>query len=122
MLRVCAPCVLPRHAPHGVTCFAPTNAPAQEAAAQRWVEGLLAAEGALGDPSRPAPAPRPHLLLLRKQLLVALVRRVDGLLFRCVGGQGSVWGREGRGWGAAMQRGIAVRLHAAGWLEASTRP
>ena len=48
---------------------------------QRWREALSAVEAALSDPLRPPPAPRGHLALLRRQLLGALLRRLDSRLF-----------------------------------------
>ena len=48
----------------------------------RWVTGLRGVERALLQAGRPCPAPRPHLALLHRQLIVALLRRLDTLLFR----------------------------------------
>ncbi|KAL4430809.1 hypothetical protein ABPG75_006065 [Micractinium tetrahymenae] len=54
----------------------------EEEAVQRWVQGLRVVEAVLKEPGRPAPAPRQHLSLLHRQLVVALLRRLDTLLFR----------------------------------------
>lgn len=65
--------------PAGTT---PPVLPVQEEAVQRWVQGLRLVEAVLREPGRPAPAPRQHLSLLHRQLVVALLRRLDTLLFR----------------------------------------
>lgn len=57
--------------------------PPQEEAVQRWVVALGGVERALRARHRPPPAPRPHLALLHRQLIVALLHRLDTLLFRC---------------------------------------
>ena len=64
-------------------CFLQLLPAPQEEAVHRWVCGLRGVERALKDSSRPAPAPRAHLALLHRQLITALLRRLDTLLFRC---------------------------------------
>ncbi|KAI3433675.1 hypothetical protein D9Q98_003484 [Chlorella vulgaris] len=54
----------------------------EEAALHRWVQGLWAVERVARDPLRPIPAPRAHLALLHRQLISAVLRRLDTLLFR----------------------------------------
>ncbi|EFN59072.1 hypothetical protein CHLNCDRAFT_137813 [Chlorella variabilis] len=54
----------------------------EEEALELWVQGLGAVEQAVREPYRPAPAPRAHLALLHRQLIVAVLRRLDTLLFR----------------------------------------
>lgn len=63
-------------------CSSNPAAPTQEEAVHRWVVGLRGVERALREPGRPCPAPRAHLALLHRQLTVALLRRLDTLLFR----------------------------------------
>lgn len=62
-----------------------------------WLRGLDVVQRVLTDPYRPAPAPRGHLQLLHQQLIVALLRRLDTLLFRklLAGAQHGMVGRAG---------------------------
>ena len=69
----------------------------QEEALHRWVEGLGAVERAIREPFRPAPAPRAHLALLHRQVIGAVLRRLDTLLFRCM--RVAVWVGCVDGWG-----------------------
>lgn len=62
--------------------------PVQEEAVQRWVVALGSVERVLRQQHRPPPAPRPHLALLHRQLIVALLHRLDTLLFRCACSRG----------------------------------
>lgn len=71
----------------------------QEEAVHRWVRALGAVQSLLADPYRPPPAPRSHLQLLHRQLIMGLLRRTDTLLFRkLLAGELRWWGGGGAVW------------------------
>ncbi|KAL4419165.1 hypothetical protein ABPG77_009141, partial [Micractinium sp. CCAP 211/92] len=62
------------------------ESPEWEEAVQRWGAGPAGWwRRVLVEPGRPPPAPRQHLSLLHRQLVVALLRRLDTLLFCMTG-------------------------------------
>jgi hypothetical protein len=62
--------------------------PGEEGAVVHWTRALRAVEAELAAPGRPPAAPRAHLSLLRHHLLVALLARLDALLFAQLLGDG----------------------------------